>query len=134
MVTGQMEKGIIIIKMFNFVRNLFPKKTFSLNLEANTIAEAFSYPEDKFALLVKTLGDSLDPQARIISFSTYLSSPFFKELDIKLSRPKDTMLVGYAFCLAAMIQLEQETYNQKRIQDVLNSFSINKKINGIKSS
>jgi hypothetical protein len=115
--------------MFSFIKKLltiklhFFKKPnkIDFNTKADTIPEAFGFPEKQYKLLVNQLTNFITGSDRLGSLDSYLNSEIFKKFDLDLNNPQHAAILGYAFCAAVTMQRELE--KQQIINNVLKVFN-----------
>lgn len=102
---------------------LTTKKRKVVNFDANaeSIPEAFGYPQDAFDFLVKDLGAVLNPDDKLNSFQFFINGPEFRKYSLDVANPADAMVVGYAFCLAVVLQRSIQTHDA--IENVISLFN-----------
>jgi|SRR3990167_1817148 len=105
--------------MFKKIISFFKQKI-HINTEKETVPEAFNFPLDKFELLVADLVKILKEEQRIKTFAEYLKNPLFTSLNLDLTNPNETLILGYAFCAAVILQKTQ--YSQQIVNKVLDAF------------
>lgn len=107
--------------LLSFIRRFFKKpNVIRIDTKAQTIPEAFGYPEDKFNILVNELSGLIIPADRLTSFNRYLLSPLFQRLELDLNNPRHAAVIGYAFCAAVMIQ--RDAQSSQIVNNVLKAF------------
>lgn len=87
---------------------LFKKKknTMEIAVDSPTVPGAFGISESNFGLLVDDLVNTISPENRLASLDAYLKSPMFAQRHLDLSNPKHSLIIGYAFSTAVLMQRE----------------------------
>lgn len=111
----------LLPNLFNRKQTISKRKLFSLYAPSASIPEAFDYPDQEFEKLVNELTFFIKPDDRILTFVNYLESPLFQQYELDVNNPNHAAVLGYAFCLA--IVLQHELMQKTVIEDVLTKFA-----------
>lgn len=95
-------------------------------MAAATLPEAFHYPEQEYNLMVNEMVNNIEESDRFQSFANYLETPEFKRHSLDIERPRDALILGYAFASAVMIKKNLEMH--QRATEALEMFYPSNKV------
>lgn len=110
--------------MIEFLKKLLGIKKkpspFIVDVNAETIPQAFGYPEDQYRLFVDDLTAYIIPDDKLISLHNYLKNIAFEKFGLDIKNPRHAIIIGYAFCSAIFIQRDIQMH--KTANKVLETF------------
>lgn len=89
--------------MWKIIVKLFRKEA-KINPNAQTIPAALGYDFESYDLLVNEMVRHIKESNRFQSFQAFIDSGALDKYKLNVANPRDSMLIGYAFATAVVLQ------------------------------